>query len=333
MKSLFQPTGSKRPHRARRYRASLLHPLRTFGLIVLLLFTLTASAAAQGSFFYPFSPSALQHDLPAVIGSSTTYTIRKKDTLLDIARDFDLGFNEVRRLYPELDTWMPAAGMDITIPRMWILPDFIPNQERSEVVINLAEMRLFLFDYKHELIRSYPVGIGHADTPTPTGSFLIREKVVNPIWTIPEELRGKYQVSQIPAGKNNPLGESWLGLGDSDYGIHGTNLAWSVGRTSTNGCIRLYPEDISRAFRLLDYETRVSIVYQPVKFGWKNGELLVEVHPDVYDRIEDLAAYAYRLLQKKDLLDEADMNKLRVALERQSGEPGSIARTHRAARK
>lgn len=296
---------------------------------VLLLLTATPwilpAAAEVNDFFYPFSPSDLHQRQPQVIGSSSTYTVKHEDTLLDIARDFDLGFNELRSFHPELATWMPPPGRDITIPRMWIPPAPPRGTRGREIVINLAEMRLFLFNFSRELIRSYPIGIGTPKNPTPTGIFSIRKKVEDPVWTVPPGLEDKYDISQIAAGEDNPLGRYWLGLGNSHYGIHGTNLAWSVGRSSTHGCIRLYPEDISRIFPKLDTSTRVRIVYQPVKFGIKNGELMVEVHPDVYDRIDDLASHAYRLLQEKDLLSRADMNRLRMALERRSGCPVSIA--------
>ncbi|MCF8086166.1 MAG: L,D-transpeptidase family protein [Desulfohalobiaceae bacterium] len=296
-----------------------------------LLLLLTASplllpaSAEINDYFYPFSPSHMLRGHPPVIGGCTTYTVQQEDTLLDIARDFDLGFNELRSLHPALATWMPTPGRDISIPRAWItpLPPHEPHQR--EIVINLAEMRLFLFNFSRELIRSYPVGIGTSENPTPTGIFFIREKVEDPVWTVPPGLEDKYDISQIAAGEDNPLGRYWLGLGDSHYGIHGTNLAWSVGRSATHGCIRLYPEDISRIFHKLDSGTRVRIVYQPVKFGIKNGELMVEVHPDLYDRIDDLAMHAYRLLQEKELLSRADMKKLRNALQRKSGCPVSIA--------
>jgi len=285
--------------------------------------SLSASAEVN-DFFYPFSRSDLLQGQPPIIGGCPRYTVKEEDTLLDIARDFDIGFNELHSLHPELATWMPTPGRNIAIPRRWILP--LPSQDPRghEVVINIAEMRLFLFNFSRELIRSYPVGIGTAKNPTPTGVFTIREKVEDPVWTVPPGLEDKYDTSQIDPGEDNPLGRYWLGLEDSHYGIHGTNLAWSVGRASTHGCIRLYPEDISRIFPKLNPSTRVQIVYQPVKFGIRKGELMVEVHPDVYDRIDDLTVHAYQLLQERDLLSLADMNKLRVALQRKSGCPVSV---------
>ena len=48
--------------------------------------------------------------IKTVIGSPRTYTVQTKDTLLDIARYFDLGFNEIRAAHPQLDTWLPELG-------------------------------------------------------------------------------------------------------------------------------------------------------------------------------------------------------------------------------
>ena len=61
--------------------------------------------------------------------------------------------------------------------------------------------------------------------------------------------------------------------------IHGTNKPYGIGRRVSSGCIRLYPEDIGVLFRLVSVGTPVTIVYQPVKLGWSDGELYIEVHP------------------------------------------------------
>lgn len=289
--------------------------------------------ADRGDFFYPFSPSVDFIQKPApVIGSSTKYIVRESDTLLDIARDFNLGFNELRLLYPEQDPWLLTPGKELTIPGKWIPPNPLHSQ-RCRILINLPEMRLFLFNFSRKLIRTYPIGIGTTSDPTSTGRFVISEKIKDPVWTVPPGMTEEYQITQIPAGENNPLGKYWLGLKGSRSGLHGTNFPWTIGRLTTHGCIRLYPEDISRIFSLVDYGTQIQIVYQPVKFGTRGNRIFVEVHPDVYDRIDDLAAHAYRQLQKMELTSRVDMNKLRLALQRKSGLPVNISPgpAHRAA--
>jgi L,D-transpeptidase ErfK/SrfK len=75
------------------------------------------------------------------------------------------------------------------------------------------------------------------------------------------------------------LGHYALNLAWQNYVIHGTNKPYGIGRRVSSGCIRLYPEDIALLFRLVSVGTPVAIVYQPVKLGWSDGELYLEVHP------------------------------------------------------
>ena len=91
----------------------------------------------------------------------------------------------------------------------------------------------------------------------------------------------------VPPGPDNPLGDRWLTLGSSSYGIHGTNNVWSIGRNATHGCVRLYNDDMRALFDRTRTGTRGRLVYQPVKLGQRNGVLYVEAHRDEYDRAPD----------------------------------------------
>ena len=84
----------------------------------------------------------------------------------------------------------------------------------------------------------------------------------------------------IPPGPDNPLGEHALYLGWPTYLIHGTNDPRGVGRHSSRGCIRLYPDDIAELYSLVTIGTPVRVVNEPVKLGWIGGELYLEVNPD-----------------------------------------------------
>ena len=57
-----------------------------------------------------------------VVGSLRNHTVQPKETLLDIARKFGLGFNEVEILYSDMDYWVPAPGRRLVMPTQWILP-------------------------------------------------------------------------------------------------------------------------------------------------------------------------------------------------------------------
>ncbi len=74
-----------------------------------------------------------------------------------------------------------------------------------------------------------------------------------------------------------------LGIPGGAYLIHGTNRPAGVGMQVTHGCMRLYPEDIEALFNMVPVSTPVMIVNQPYKWGWHQGELLIEVHPPLQE--------------------------------------------------
>ena len=68
-------------------------------------------------------------------------------------------------------------------------------------------------------------------------------------------------------------------LSKSGYLIHGTNKPASIGLTATNGCLRLYPENVKMLYEETPVNTPVLIVNQPYLIGQRNGVLYLEAHP------------------------------------------------------
>ena len=219
-----------------------------------------------------------------------------------------------------LDPWIPPEGMELIIPSQWILPEI----KMDGIVINLAELRLFYFMKKQDRVKTFPIGIGVREANTPVGTFRTGEKTVKPTRFIPAALWEKYGVKTIPPGPENPLGDYWIGLGNSRYGIHGTDIPWSVGRLVTRGCIRLYPEDMEHLFKMVKPGTPVKIIYEPVKIGFLSGRTYVAVHKDIYGRIRDMVNYGYRRLEETGLADRVDLYRFLQALTRQDGMPQDI---------
>ncbi len=297
---------------------------------VLLTCLLPASSLRAGGAYPVPPPAAKQTKLPGLIGALRTHTVQSGETFLDIARSANLGLQEMTLLYPDVDPWIPAAGRRLTLPTCWILPH---SGLQKCLLVNIPEMRLYCFLSSGRLVRTSPVGVGTPDWPSPLGEFPVSEMIKHPSWTVPPALRSKYETGAIPPGPNNPLGDYWIGLGDSGYGIHDTNIPWSVGRTSTHGCIRLYPEDIQRLFPLVDLSWKVKMVYKPIKIGLRKGRIYVEVHPDIYNRIENRVEYVLSRLEKAELnLQSIDFQALRQALSRASGKPVDITGDSRPVR-
>jgi lipoprotein-anchoring transpeptidase ErfK/SrfK len=108
------------------------------------------------------------------------------------------------------------------------------------ITIKPGEKRLYLIRDK-KIFKSYPIAYGKPASPTPKGTFKIENVAVNP---------------------GGPFGVRWLGLDApyGDYGIHGTNNPSSIGKAISNGCIRMYNEDILDLIKYVWVGTVVKIV-------------------------------------------------------------------------
>jgi L,D-transpeptidase ErfK/SrfK len=226
-----------------------------------------------------------------VIGEVLSVQVAGKETLLDLARRHGLGYEEITNANPGVDAWLPGVGTEVVIPKRRLLP----MAPRTGIVINLPEHRLYWFPPaaagKTPVVWSFPISIGKMDWNTPLGVTRIVSKIKDPTWTPPPSVReeharrGDILPAVVPAGPDNPMGQfaMRLGIPGGAYLIHGTNRPAGVGMQVTHGCMRLYPEDIERLFGMVSVNTSVRIVNQPYKWGWHNGELLIEVHPPLQE--------------------------------------------------
>lgn len=237
----------------------------------------------------PLTGVAEQFPLPreggSVVGEVRSITTRQEDTLLDLARQEGLGFEDIVRANPSVNPWVPGEGTHVVLPTRYVLPA-VPWEG---VVINLPELRLYYFPTPsgdgEAVVETYPISIGRMDWGTPLGQTQIISKVVDPSWYPPQSIREEHAADNrplppvVPAGPDNPLGRHAMRLGIPGYLIHGTNKPAGVGMRVTHGCIRMFPEDIERLFQMIPLETPVRIINQPYKMGWGNeGELVMEAH-------------------------------------------------------
>ena len=236
----------------------------------------------------PFPLSAEQFELPPdgndVVGSVAVIAARADETLLDIARRHGLGYEDIVRANPNVDTWLPGQGTEVLLPTQFILP---PGS-RKGVILNLAEYRMYYFpepaDGEPAIVMTYPMSIGRMDWETPLGRARIISKVRNPTWYPPDSVRAEHAADGdplpriVPPGPKNPLGKFAMRLSLPGYLIHSTNRPAGVGMRVTHGCIRMFPEDIRFLFEQVSVDTPVRIINEPVKVGWNGDELVMEVH-------------------------------------------------------
>ena len=290
---------------------------------------------------------AQAHTLPRpplyddVIGEIRHTRVSAGDTLLDIARRHDLGQDEILLANPAVDRWLPDAGTAILLPHRYI----IPKAKRTGLILNVPEMRLYYFPQpelgKLPVVITHPVSIGRMDWSTPLGNTHVVAKQINPAWYPPRSLREEAAASGdvLPAvvqpGPDNPLGRYAIRLALPGYLIHGTNKPYGVGMRVTHGCVRMYPEDIETLFDVVAPGTPVQIINQPIKAGWLDGTLYLEVHPPL---AEDAVKYEDMMQLAMDAIADAiseENTKYRVmlhdsviktAIEQQNGIPVAISR-------
>ena len=125
------------------------------------------------------------------------------------------------------------------------------SDESRKIVISLAGHKLALIEEGRPM-KIYPVAVGKPSTPSPTGTFEIVSRVVNPTWYGPHEV--------VAPGPANPLGTRWIGLSQKGYGIHGTNAPHSVGKSASHGCIRMRKQDLEELFELVQTGDKVELV-------------------------------------------------------------------------
>ncbi|MGR9099620.1 MAG: L,D-transpeptidase family protein [Gammaproteobacteria bacterium] len=266
-------------------------------------------------------------------------TAKDEDTLLDIARDYNIGQNEILLANQNVDRWLPKEGTRVRIPMSHILPD----APRRGLVLNLSEFRLYYFPEpkkgSRETVTTHPISIGRMDWKTPLGLTQIVGKTRNPTWTPPQSIREEHAAkgdilpAVVPAGPDNPLGLFAMRLGIPGYLIHSTNKPFGVGMRVSHGCIRMYPEDIEILFPSIPVGAPVMIVNQPIKVGWLNDTLYIQVYPELE---EEEADYEERLEIALNLIQKANNNKLpildgsvlRKALEERIGIPVAIHSRH-----
>lgn len=254
--------------------------MRLRSLVFTALGFLVAQAAQADEF--PLPPAESD-----VIGETITAAAEAQDTLLDLARRHGLGYEEITNANPGIDPWLPGAGTAVVVPKMRLLP----RAPRTGIVINLPEHRLYWYPPapagKQPVVWTFPVSIGKMDWNTPLGRTTIVSKAKDAPWIPPKsvreehEKRGEPLPAIVPGGPDNPMGRYKMALGipGGAYLIHGTNRPAGIGMQVTHGCMRLYPEDIETLYGMVPIGTPVTIVNQPYKWGWHQGELLIEVHP------------------------------------------------------
>ena len=232
----------------------------------------------------------------SVVGELRYTHARKDDTLIDVAREFDLGYDQIVSANPGINRWIPGDGTRVTLPHMYILP----GATRKGLVLNIADLRLYFYPTPRkgfaQEVYTYPVSIGRMDWKTPLGITRVTSKERDPAWRPPKSIRiehardGDPLPEVIPGGSpDNPLGRFALRLGIPTYLIHGVDerKAFGIGMRVTHGCIRMYPEDIEHLFGLVSVNTPLLLANEPINIGQRDGRIFLSVHQPLDEREDE----------------------------------------------
>lgn len=235
---------------------------------------------------------AEKFDIPidgsTVVGELRVITPDAENTLLDIARRFDLGHHEIVLANPTLDIWAPKPGSRVTIPTQFILP---PKPWKG-IIVNISQRRLFYFPPtkkgKVAQVITLPLSIAREGWSTPLGKTKIVAKHKDPGWFVPKSIQQeKLEEGEIdfpeyfPPGPDNPMGMLAIQTGFKSIFIHGTNRPWGVGMRTSHGCLHLYPEDAETLFPLISAGVPLRVIDQPFVVGVEAGQLVMTSYDPV----------------------------------------------------
>lgn len=279
---------------------------------------------------------AAQWPMPAagndLVGEVQIHTASYEDTFADIGKVKHLGYLEMVAANPHVDAWVPGVNKEIILPTRYILPAV----ERTGIVMNLAEYRLYFYDKKGTL-HTYPIGIGREGWSSPVNSTTITMKTPNPGWTPPRSIlkehaeAGDPLPSYVPPGPDNPLGPYKMTLGLPGYLIHGSNKKFGIGMRVSHGCFRMLNHNVLELAEMVPVGTKVRIINEPYKLGWEGDQLYLEAHTPLDDHGEPSIVDKHELVMKliqsrEDVQQQAriDWNRVREVVASESGIPEVI---------
>ncbi len=189
---------------------------------------------------------------PAAIGAVRSAPRANARLVARLRLDTESGAPEV---YPLLRAARDAAGrrwLQVGIPGRpngrtgWVREDALgpPYRVETRLVVDRTRLRATL-TRRGRVIWTARIGVGAAATPTPPGSFWIREKL--------RVTAGSSYGPRAFGTSSYSVLSDWPGGGV--IGVHGTNQPGLIPGRPSHGCIRLRNHDVIRLFTLMPIGT------------------------------------------------------------------------------
>lgn len=224
----------------------------------------------------------LPDDGSTIVGEIRVVTPTPDNTLLDIARHFDVGYDEITNANPGMSVWTPGQGAQVVVPTRYILP---PKPWKG-IIVNISQRRMYYFPpvkkgQRAEVV-TYPIGIAREGWSTPLGETKLVAKYKDPAWFVPKSIREEHRQESgeelpeyFPPGPDNPMGMLALKTGFPSIFIHATNRPWGIGLRVSHGCLHLYPEDAAEIYPNIPVGTPIRFIDEPFVVGLEKNRWYV----------------------------------------------------------
>ena len=226
--------------------------------------------------------------LPAqgnVVGALKAVTTHSDDTLLDIGRFYDLGYNQVTAANPGVNPWLPGQASKVVIPAEYILPP----KPWTGIVVDIPARRIYYFPAHDRVVYTYPVGVFLPGWKEHLTATQIVAKFKMPAWNVPKNIHAWFEKKfhmdipwYWPPGAENPMGELAMETGLSGIFIHGTYHPWGVGMRASQGCFQMFPENVAQLFPMVPVGTPVRIIDQPNLVGVRDGQVYLQSYKPMH---------------------------------------------------
>lgn len=262
-----------------------------------------------------------------IIGGEDEYVVKKGDSLSLIGARLGVDWKAVATTNRLDGAKSLKAGQKLKVTTRKIVPETMGNG----IVINIPDRMLYFFE-NGKLSMTFPVGLGLSswrgmkNWRTPVGTFRVIEKVKNPTWYVPESIQRKMKMqgekvkTSVPPGKENPLGRYAVKTSIPGILIHETNKPTSIYQFRSHGCVRVMPEHMEKFFEKVRINTSGKFIYKPVKLAVsEQGRIFLEIHRDVYERLNDLRVEAKKAVDAGGVAKKVNWQKIDKALREKSG--------------
>jgi lipoprotein-anchoring transpeptidase ErfK/SrfK len=148
---------------------------------------------------------------------------------------------------------LDRAGVVIQVPNVTAPP---PTKTAGMTIrVSRKEGAVEAVDATGVVVAWYPATTGSAHDPLPLGKWKINGVAWNPPYNYNPNLFWDADTTdkkaKLAPGPNSPVGVVWIDLSKPHYGIHGTPVPSTIGKTTSHGCVRLTNWDATELAKLV----------------------------------------------------------------------------------